>query len=315
MRFKPTLSSFGFLAAGCILLASCGGGGSDSATQTSNNGNDTGSSGTASAYPAGSQQAGAFQKLNAARTQCGFGALAQAAQLDTSAGAHASYMTVNNSYGHFEVQGQPGFTGVAPSDRQTAAGYRWMFSGEAIAQVATTDTGADAVRFLLAAPYHAALLVNGFRDVGIGWGPVGGLPVLTIDLGTRLGQSNQGVTGVVTYPCSGITDAVPVGGSETPSPFPSNASATWGQPVTVRGPADLRITSATITGPLGSVQVQAIYGDGQQADPNGTGDFTQGFFTIIPATLQPNATYSVSIAYTTGGTPGRKDFSFTTASR
>ncbi|HUR88542.1 MAG TPA: CAP domain-containing protein [Ramlibacter sp.] len=306
--------------AASALLSACGGGGSDSsaastAAAASSSDGSTVSNGSTSTYAANSAQASAFQRLNAARTQCGFGALSQAVELDVAAAAHAKYMSANNAYGHIETQGLPGFTGAAPPDRATAAGYRWGFSGEALAQVNSSDTGADAVRGLLAAPYHAALLLNGFRDAGIGWSPVGGLPVLTLDLGTRLGQSNPSVSGVATYPCSGINDAVPVAGAESPSPFPANASARWGQPVTVRGPADLRLNSVSITGPLGSVQLQAVYGDGQQADPNTTGDFTQGFFAIIPATLQANTTYSVNIAYTTGGTAGTRNFSFTTASR
>jgi uncharacterized protein YkwD len=307
--------------AACLLLASCGGGGDTAPVTTTPAPTTTATGGTSSAtptgttYAAGSPQASAFQQLNAARSQCGFGSLAQAAELDTSAGAHANYMALNNSYAHDEVQGLPGFTGVQFSDRETAAGYRWNFAGEVLAQVARNATGADAVRLLLAAPYHEALLLNGFRDVGFGWSSVNGFPTLTGDLGTRAGQSVAQPAGVATYPCSGIADAVAVAGAESPSPFPSNPSATWGQPITVRGPADLALTSASITGPGGAVQVQAIYGDAQAADPNNTGDFTRGWFVIIPAALQAGTTYTVNIVYTSGGAAGTRSFSFTTAAR
>jgi hypothetical protein len=210
------------------------------------------------------------------------------------------------------VQGKPGFTGVQFTDRQVAAGYRWIFAGEVLAQMNANATGADAMRALLAAPYHAALLLNDFRDIGIAWSPVNGLPTLTADLGTRAGASLPQPAGVLTFPCSGITDAVPVGSNESPSPFPSNPAATWGQPITVRGPADLAITAASITGPTGSVAIQAIYGNGQTADPNSTGDFTNGWFTIIPAPLQANTTYAVSINYTTGGVATNRSFNFST---
>jgi uncharacterized protein YkwD len=308
-------------AAFTLLLASCGGGGGSDTTPatTTSNGSTTGSTDTTppvvapgTTYTAGSPQASAFVQLNNARTTCGFSALSQATQLDQSASAHANYMALNNSYAHEETQGQPGFTGVQFSDRETAAGYRWTFAGEVLAQVARSGTGADAVRLLLAAPYHEALLLNDFHDVGLGWSTVNGFPTLTADLGTSTGEVVTPPVGVVTYPCTGITDAVAQSDAESPSPFPSNSSATWGQPITVRGPADLAITSATITGPSGSVQIEAIYGNGQTADPNNTGDFSNGWFVIIPATLQPATTYNVSIGYTASGVTGTKAFSFST---
>lgn len=318
---NPSTAQLRIVAAACCLtLASCGGG-SDNASTPASSATPASTSTTSStaapgaAYTAGSPQASALQALNAARAQCGFGTLAQSAELDTSAAAHASYMALNNAYSHSEVAGRPGFTGTLSSDRETAAGYRWIFAGEVLAQVSNGSSGADAVRLLLAAPYHAALLLDAFHDVGFGWSTVSGFPTLTGDLGVRAGQGGVARGALVTYPCNGITDAIAVGANEEPSPFPSNTSARWGQPVIVRGPSDLAINSASITGPLGSVQVLAIYGPGQAADPNNTGDFTQGTFSIIPAPLQPNTTYTVGIAYTSGGTAGRRDFSFATGAR
>ena len=303
----------GAAAASLLLLASCGGGSSSSPAPSASSSTGTSAPTSAPSSSAGSPQASAFAQINAARTACGFNALAQAAELDRSASAHAAYMAQNNSYGHDEVQGKPGFTGVQFSDRETAAGYRWSYAGEVLAQVEASATGADAIRELLAAPYHAALLLDAFRDIGFGWSMVSGFPTLTGDLGTRMGVALPQVQGVVTYPCDGIADAVAVSGAESPSPFPSNPSARWGQPVSVRGPSDMTLDSVSITGPAGSVQVQAIYGDGQAPDPNATGDFTRGTFSIIPAALSPATTYSVSIGYTTGGVAGSTRFSFTTA--
>lgn len=302
----PAPFRLSLLAPVFFLLASCGGGDDGGTVET------TGVPG--SSHTSGSPQAAAFQRLNAARAQCGFTTLSQAGELDAAASAHASYMNLNNSFTHSEVRGQPGFTGVSVGERVSAAGYRFSFTGEALAQT-SAPSGLDAVRGLLAAPYHAALLLNDFRDVGVGWSSVAGAPTLTLNVGTRLGQPLSQPSRVLTYPCNGITDAVPAGSNEAPSPFPANPAARWGQPVMVRGPADLALTSASITGPQGDVQVQAIYGEGQAADPNATGDFTRGSFAIIPAPLQPNTTYTVSIEYRTGGVSGRTDFSFATAAR
>lgn len=301
------------LAALTVLVAACGGGGGGaSPAPVSAAPAPSPASAPGTPYAAGSPQASALQEINSARAQCGFSTLTQAAELDKSSAAHASYMTLNGAYGHEEVQGKPGFTGVEFSQRETAAGYDWVFAGEVLAQMNTGSTGADAMRALLAAPYHAALLLNSFRDIGIAWGDVSGLPTLTADLGTRAGQSLPQPSGVVTYPCAGITDAVAVAGAESPSPFPSNPSASWGQPVIVRGPSDLALTGASITGPSGSVAILATYGSGQTADPNNTGDFTGGWFAIIPATLQPGTTYTVSLTYTTGGAAASRNFSFST---
>jgi uncharacterized protein YkwD len=307
--------------AAAALLAGCGGGGSDSpAPASTGTGTGTPSPGTPSTqgigtYAAGSAQASAFQQVNSARTRCGWSALSQAAELDRSATAHANYMAANNSYAHEEVPGKPGFTGAQVWDRESAAGYNWSLSGEVLAQVASNRTGGDAIRELLAVPYHAVLLLGAFRDIGLGWSTVAGFQTLTADLGRRQGQAAPAPAGVATYPCNGITDAVPVAGNEVPSPFPSSPSTEWGQAITVIGPTDLALNGASVTGPTGSVQILAIYGTGQAVDPNNTGDFQRGAFTIIPAPLAANTSYSVTIDYTTGGAAGRRDFAFSTASR
>ena len=80
---------------------------------------------TASALPsaAGSEDLAAFTLLNAEREHCGFGKLAQNAQLDAAAKAHADYQVINSVISHLEVSGKPGFTGASPTNRIAAAGY------------------------------------------------------------------------------------------------------------------------------------------------------------------------------------------------
>ena len=172
------------------------------------------------------------------------------------------------------------------------------------------STAADAIRNLLAAPYHAQSLLTGFLEVGIAWNVVASLDTLTVDLGVPASAQLQSPEGVVTFPCAGTADAVARGSNESPSPFPSDPNAQWGQPITVAGPQALRITSATITGPSGPVTLLVTYGTGATADPNGT--FTDGWFTVIPEVLQPGTSYAVAIDYTVAGTPGSARFSFAT---
>jgi hypothetical protein len=224
-------------------------------------------------------------------------------------------MSLNSEFGHGEVPGKPGFTGATPLDRTRAAGYAARAVGEDLSAGGSFSgsTAADAIRNLMAAPYHAQSLLTGFRDVGLAWNVVGSLNTLTADLGVPASAQFQSPQGVATFPCAGTTDAVPRGSNESPSPFPSNPDAQWGQPVTVTGPDSLRLTSATITGPSGPVALLVIYGSGATVDPNGA--FTDGWFSVIPEVLQPSTSYAVAIDYTVLGAPGAARFTFTTGPR
>jgi uncharacterized protein YkwD len=316
MQSRSTRHAGATAALLAALLAACGGGGGGGG------GNSTTSStpgvaapalsvGTAS-YAAGTPQRLAYDQLNAARLRCGFGLLAQSPRLDQAAAAHLNYMGLNGELGHTEDRARPGFTGATPLERATVAGYDLRLVGEDLASGATFSgsTAADAIRSLMAAPYHAQSLVTGFRDVGIAWGSVSSLDTLVVDLGVAASAQPQAAAGVATFPCTGTTDAVARAANESPSPFPATPNAQWGQPVIVTGPESLRMTSASITGPAGPVPLLASYGPGGTADPNGV--FSSGSFAVIPAVLQPNTAYAVAIDYTVGGTPGSTRFTFTT---
>jgi uncharacterized protein YkwD len=324
MKIKNGLAAALVLA----LVSACGGSGGGGAPTggTSNTGGNNGTgtsppttvapvtSVAAPTYVADSQQALAYQQTNAARGSCGFGLLAQATQLDTSASAHANYLQLNGVVGHTETVGQPGFTGVDVAARVAAAGYTAGFSSEELGPFPPSGGDAGgAVRFLLAAPYHADSLLGSYRDVGFGTTTVTGVSMLVANVGVRTDQQRQQPTTIATYPCDGTTNAVALSAGESPSPFPNAQNQLWGQPITVHGPTDLRVTSATITGPSGSVAIQAIYGEGQSADPNyGATYWINGRATIIPAQLTPNTRYTVTIRYTSLGIAGAQTFSFTT---
>jgi Cysteine-rich secretory protein family len=290
--------------AAALVASGCGGGGDDAPPTA-----PPAISVNSATYAAGSPQRLAYDQLNAARLRCGFGLLAQSAALDQAAAAHGNYMSLNSELGHGEDPGKPGFTGATPLDRALAARYAPRAVGEDIS--AGGSTAADAIRNLMAAPYHAKSLLTGFREVGLAWNVVASLDTLTVDLGVRVSAQLQAPQGVATFPCADTTDAVARGGNESPSPFPSNPDAQWGQPITVAGPQALRITSATITGPSGPVALLVTYGSGATADPNGA--FADGWFSVIPEALQPGTSYAVAIDYTVSGTPGSARFSFATS--
>jgi hypothetical protein len=294
-----------------LVASGCGGGGDDAVPPAALPAASSGDAG----YSPGSAQRLAYDQLNAARLRCGFGSLSQSTRLDQAAAAHGNYMSLNNEFGHGETAGKPGFTGATPLDRALAAGYAPRAVGEDLSTGGSFNgsTAADSIRNLMAAPYHARSLLTGFSEVGLAWNVVGSLDTLTVDLGVPARSRLQPPQSVITFPCAGTTDAAARGGNESPSPFPSDPNAEWGQPVIVAGPESLRIGSATITGPSGPVSILVTYGAGATTDPNGA--FTDGWISVIPEVLQPGTSYAVAIDYTVAGTPGSARFSFATGPR
>jgi len=279
------------LAVALVALAGCGGGsGGDGNGDTTQN--------------------PAFAITNAEREHCCFGTLAQSAALDRSATAHMGYMVQNNVVAHTEESGKPGFTGVLPANRAVAAGYGSTAIGEVISfpLMAAGDTAA-AVRRLFAAPYHQMLMLDSARDIGIGAAPYRGVAGLTMDFGFRP-TGTPAPASVLTYPCEGTTGVLPFNRNESPSPLPEQHDPSWGQPILVRGAADLRVKSASITGPQGSVAIQVIYGDDQTADPHG--QFAGGWASVLPVQLAPNTQYAASVSWTARSQSGSSNFNFTT---
>lgn len=300
------------------LLAACGGGGSSDA--------DTGTpappptsddkpvtSVPAPTYPAGSVELASFNLLNQERGRCGFGLLAQSAQLDLAAQKHGRYMQVNQINSHDEDPAKPEFYGKDPSERAAKAGYVGV-AGDANGVNRGRVGNLLEIRGLLAAPYHeVGVLAPYYFDVGLNlftWDASGRFTGLVVSLGTPKGRVTPKVADVRTYPCDGTTGVMAVGEAEVPSAFPNEASPAWGQPVVVVGAAPLRVTAASITGPRGAVALKAIYGDGQATDPNGY--FQGGRAVVIPVPLEPNTVYAVTVAGTNNGQPFTKSFSFQT---
>jgi uncharacterized protein YkwD len=294
-----------------LVASGCGGGGDDVAPPAAS----PALSVSDASYAPGSAQRLAYDQLNAARLRCGFGLLSQSTRLDQAAAAHGNYMNLNGEFGHGETAGKPGFTGVTPLDRALAAGYAPRAVGEDLSTGGSFSgsTAADAIRNLMAAPYHAQSLLTGFSEVGLSWNTVASLDTLTVDLGVPAPSQLRSPEGVATFPCAGTADAVARGGNESPSPFPSDPNAEWGQPIIVAGPDSLSIGSATITGPSGPVRLLVTYGAGATPDPNGT--FRDGWIAVIPEVLQPATSYTVAIDYTVAGNPGSTRFSFATSAR
>lgn len=303
-----------------LTVAGCGGGGdgSDAGATSSNSaalsaGVQSGASVPPASYAAGSDAAQAFARFNIERAHCGFGALTQNARLDQAAQAHLAYLQSNSvGLSHFEDPAHLAYTGVTVGNRVSAAGYDWRAVSEIMASI-RPGSGERTARSLLGAPYHAIAGLAGYREVGLAWDAVAGVPTLVADLGLARDATPQGGAEVVTYPCEGTSGVQASISNETPAPFPGEANAAWGQPIMVRGAASLRITAASITGPDGSVSIKGFYADGQTADPHG--ECADGWACVIPVALQTNTRYAVQLRGSNDGTAFERNFSFSTGSR
>lgn len=328
-------------------LAACGGGGSSS----------TGTSGVAvsnpvftpalptvgnivttfqtALYGVASEEAKAFTLLNAERSQCGFGTLAQNAALDKAALAHANWQIANNTAGHIESAGTPYFTGVNPIDRLTAAGYSSVANdvSEDISGPGGSNTkvnvGTDAIRGLLNAPYHMASLMTGFREVGLSIraaadiGLVFGGNTMVAELGFKPADGPQvlGASDVKTYPCDGSTSIVPNLRNETPNPVPGRdlAKNPLGSSVyvAVTNANSLSITSSSMINVATGAAVTLRPTLTAANDPNavdGGGYYFSANQAIITADapLAPFTKYQVTINGTNNGVSFSRTFSFTT---
>ena len=336
---KTIAQSFLFIAAAS--LSACGGGGGASAP-TSNPGTSAAAPAplppvpvttvvtvpTIGTYTVGSEQANVFNLLNAERSRCGFGSLQQNAQLDQSAGEHATFLTENGTYwGHDERADLPFFTGVTESARALAAGYNFPVGADL-----ATDAGLSSVpgqllttrqmRDLFGAPYHMLSLFDAFADVGVGVSRkvrnAVEINATNITLGRRTGVNDLDPDQVYSYPCAGTTGVNPVLTNESPSPVPLTLNPDnkrYGSPVIVKVRVGrvLALTSATLTpsagGPAVSVQIVDLTNTPQPAFVRPDSAY------ILPlAPLAPATSYTVQLNGSSDGLAfSTKSFSFTTA--
>ncbi|TSD59048.1 CAP domain-containing protein [Variovorax sp. KBS0712] len=279
-----------------------------------------------STYGAGSEELAAYSALNAERSRCGFGLLAQNAHLDIAAAGHSNYLLVNNIAGHFQDASKAAFTGVTPTDRANAAGYGQGLILDAFAdttgangnvlgptEFAPQGRGIAAVRSLLSAPYHALDLLSPQIDVGISIMSSDQVGAATANFGPRAisqfnlaiaqGQFSQKPDGaaVQTYPCDGTTGTAYQLKNEQPNPVPGRDLSTnpVGQPiiVAVRVGQLITIQSATMLKKSDGASVTLRAPMLKANDPNFLVDPSRAI--ILPdQPLEPNTEYLVSVTGT-----------------
>lgn len=314
------------------LASACGGGGSTGpATTPPDMPTDAASSMvttvTPPTYTSGSEELAAFNRLNAERLRCGFGALKQDSRLDLAALAHADWMLRNNIYSHTESASHPtGFTGINPWDRAASAGYSGATVGELItfgSSGSKAGRGDRGVRELLAVTYHAIGALRPMKDVGISVrvpADVGASTTLVpteIVTGAADGFQLLASDAVVSYPCEGTADVDTQHGWEDPNPVPGRNLQTQppGHPIVIM----VRHGQTLV---LSSVSMQRV-SDGQSvsmrapvtgaADPNGrlANDPHIGY-AIPDEPLQPSTAYRVNVRGANSGTAFVREFVFST---
>jgi uncharacterized protein YkwD len=329
-------------------LSACGGGGGGDATPAATSVSvvaapvviSTASTIVATAptptYPAASEELAAFDKLNAERTFCGFGALAQSAALDRASKAHADWSLVNNYIGHYQVSGTPGFSGVTAADRIVAAGYSTANAFTATDEIhelqgtnLKAGIGYSGIRGLLNAPYHASGLLSGYRDVGISIrnatdavSTFGARVILQVNPayknidGPQLLAANE----IKTYPCENSVDIEPNLRNETPNPIPGRNLATnpLGSSVYIalRDGNTITISGATMTNLTTGTPVSLRTAVTALNDPNaiGGGSYLKSnqAFISADAPLSANTKHQVTLTGTNNGAPFSRNFIFTT---
>ncbi len=272
----------------------------------------------ASSYGAGSEELAAYSALNAERSRCGFGLLAQNAHLDIAAAGHTNYLLVNNMAGHFQDAAKPAFTGNGAGERATAAGYPWRVMLDDNSDVTggaanvVTGKGVESVRSLLSAPYHALDLLAPQLDVGISikssdavgtTATFGPRTISQYNLGLAQTAFSQKANGaeVLTYPCDGTTGTAYQLKNEQPNPVPGRDLSTnpIGQPivVAVRVGQLITIRSATMLKKSDGSTVTLRAPMLKANDPNSLVDPSRAI--ILPdQPLEPNTEYLVNISGT-----------------
>ncbi|AJZ60625.1 allergen V5/Tpx-1 family protein [Paraburkholderia fungorum] len=242
--------------------------------------------------------ADSFAYANNKRAQLGLTALKNIAQVNTAAANHALYMFTANAVGHYEVAGQPGYTGVAPSDRVKAAGYTTNAVSEIAAGIGGPFTSStEAVDGLFDAPFHRAIFIFDTTGAGFGQGPANTDPAkystLVGDFVDYVQQTPDNK--LVAYPYNGQTNVKPVwNANESPNPmanYPTYIGKNVGYPVTLSAAGNGAFSNITftITDAAGNAVPCA------ETDNTNNSEATRLAMCVPFAVLANNTTYKVTV--------------------
>jgi uncharacterized protein YkwD len=230
-RWIPALLS-------AALLSACGGGSSDSSNVAQNTSTPAGQLVQEPGAPALSNNIATdgFNWFNYRRSQIGLSPLVRNGLIDSAALGHSSYLNLNNTVAHEQVQGKPGFTGVTLGDRLAKAGYVvTSLQGEVIAGASNTS-GFYLAEELVTAIYHRFVIFEPlFKEGGAGAAVSGaGYAYFTTDLASN---RNYGpglpAAQIVAYPFGGQQKVAVSFSSDNEAPDPVPNQDVVGYPISV----------------------------------------------------------------------------------
>ncbi|MGX9785675.1 CAP domain-containing protein [Janthinobacterium lividum] len=296
------------------LLSACGGG--DSGDKTS----------LSTSTPAGqlTQEPGApvlsnniatdgFNWFNYRRSQIGLSPMVRNGLIDSAALGHSSYLNLNNTVAHEQVQGKPGFTGVKLGDRLAKAGYVvTSLQGEVIAGASNTS-GFYLAEELVTAIYHRFVIFEPlFKEGGAGAAVSGaGYAYFTTDLaGNRSYGSGLAAGKIVTYPFGGQQKVAVSFSSDNETPDPVPNQDVVGYPISVHANygTTVSVTAFSVRqrGAAAALTVRLLTSGNDAHTPVSAA-------SIIPlAPLLANTAYDVSFIGKVNGTDVTQSWSFTT---
>lgn len=329
-------------------LTACGGGGGGDTTNTPDPViNQTVSLITevaAPTYTLASGELAAFNYLNAERSNCGFGKVAQNTLLDTAGKNHASYYRANpvTSFDspHTENPGFIGYTGVTPDVRAQRVGYTSVVGEvgahanawrnlEFVFPYDTSTIAYNKVRELMSAPYHAFQMVSSAVEVGFGTHKdetlANGIQELDTTTFFEFGYGNTSAgqlpptgTGIRTYPCEGSRNILPGFGGEWTGGAPVEGDRNislnpLGHPIMVVGEygKTLALTSASIIQVATGVDVGIYVLRVKANDPNPNLMWNDWTGYVFPnQKFVSGQQYQATINGTSGGVAFSKTFAF-----
>ena len=335
-RFNARPSAWLASLLSALLIAGCGGGGSDSGTAASTTSMPTDVIAEAGAPQAtGNMATDGFNWFNFRRQQLGLATMTRNTQIDAAALNHSNYQALNDTITHVETRGRRGFTGVDvyPSDRNdptqfindvpvpgssrlAAVGYTFPRSGYAFGEVISSapDTnGVNAADDLITAIYHRFVIFEPkFVEAGAASATAGsGYTYFTTNFATRtLSRNGLGTGKLVVYPFSNQRNLPTVffSNQEQPDPVPDRNEV--GYPVSVHADitSTLTVQSFSINPHGGAALATRLltYENDQEIG-------TPSVAAIIPLNvLQPQTTYDVRFSGSVDNVPVNLAWSFTT---
>jgi uncharacterized protein YkwD len=221
-------------------------------------------------------------------------------RVTAAAQRHAEYLALNNTIGHDESAGAPGFTGASVRDRLAAQG----FTGATASEVATSfGSGVDGVRSLWLLPYHRLGLMHPHAIVA-GWGHAeSGSRSTTV--GVIVYDFGSPAPDVVRSPAAGQRVQGSWHGEESPDVLPAGAARPVGHPVMLVASSAkaLDLRSARITDAAGRELAHHIVPQIYERD----------YVAIVPAQpLAGGARYRVRLELVIAGADSVEEWEFLT---